>query len=115
MKETEIAYIAGLFDGEGSASVLYPKASKNGKRYKKLVARIAQCDRTVLDWVAELTGYGTVHEKSDKRDRAKTWTLCHDYQVAYKNARLFLTLIEPYLIVKRDHVTSLLDENGREY
>lgn len=108
-----LAYIAGLFDGEGSARTSTPKAS-NGKRYSKLEARIAQSDRIILDWIESEFGFGKVYSKADKRAVANGWTDVHDYVVAYKQARKFLTAIEPFLRIKKEKVSSLLDEHGRE-
>ena len=114
MDDQTLAYIAGLFDGEGSARTVLTKASKNGKLYKKLEVRIAQVDREVLDWISVQFGFGKVYSKSDKRAELKGWNECYDYVVAYKMGRKFLTAIEPYLRVKRNKVSALLDEHGRE-
>ncbi len=109
MKETDLAYVAGFFDGEGDCGIRMPKA-RNGKRYKKLEARLTQNDRAVLEWVKELFDCGSIHAKKDDR----TPNTCHALQFSYRSARVFLTAIEPYLKVKKEHVTKLLDECGRE-
>jgi hypothetical protein len=112
MENTTLAYIAGLFDGEGSARTSTPKAS-NGKRYPKLEVRIAQADRDVLDWIKSEFGFGSVYSKADKRAAANGWKECYDYVVAHRMARKFLTAIEPFLVVKKEKVAALLDEHGR--
>jgi len=112
--QVTIAYIAGLFDGEGSAGTSMVKATKNGKRYKRLRTKITQTDRIVLDWVVQQLGYGRIYPKRDKRALARGWKEAYDFVVTHKLARKFLTIIEPYLIVKRENVSKLLDEHGRE-
>ena len=102
----DLAYIAGFFDGEGCAYINYPKAHKNGKRYPRLNAKVAQNDRDVLDWIQGLLGCGNVHKKRTAD--------CYDLVFTYKSARIFLTAIEPYLRVKKANVTALLDITGRE-
>jgi hypothetical protein len=112
MDTHKLAYIAGLFDGEGSARISMVK-NKNGKHYKKIEARVTQCDREVLDWIIEEFGFGKVYIKSDKRGDLLGWKTCHDLVFAYRMARTFLTAIEPYLKIKKQHITSLLDLEGR--
>lgn len=109
MTENDLAYIAGFFDGEGSATIRMVKAG-NGKRYPRVEARLSQNDRAVLDWVVDLFGFGKVYAKVDPR----TPNVNHSYQAFHKSGRLFLTAIEPYLKVKKVHVGQILDEVGRE-
>jgi hypothetical protein len=104
MTETDIAYIAGLFDGEGSVSFGWRKATRNGKRYGKLYARISQNDRRVLDWIRQVTGFGSVHARKRKKWR----NLQHDYCTAYEATRLLLAMIRPYLKVKGETVDEKL-------
>ncbi|QZE11297.1 LAGLIDADG endonuclease [Streptomyces phage Forrest] len=106
MNENDLSYIAGFFDGEGCAYVSNPKAS-NGKRYPRVLAKIAQNDREVLDWIAELFGFGKVYGKGDG-------TANMNIVFASKQARKFLTAVEPYLRVKKESVTEILDLHGRE-
>ena|SRR5579859_7534847 len=97
MNEIDIAYLAGLFDGEGSVSFSFQKATKNGKRYGHLIARVAQKDRTILDWLSGQLGYGTVHHSSHG---------VFQYYVVRASARKFLGLIRPYVKIKG----SVIDE-----
>ena len=113
MDEKTLAYVAGLFDGEGHARTTTPKAA-NGTRYKKLIVTVAQADRTVLDWLSEEFGFGKVYANGDKRAQENGWSTVHHYTVSYRQARKFLTALEPYLRIKKEKVTSLLDEHGRE-
>lgn len=110
MEEIDLAYIAGFFDGEGDCAIRMPKA-RNGKRYPKLEARLTQNDRAVLEWVQREFGRGSIHAKKDDR----ITSIGHSLQFSALSARIFLTAIEPYLKVKKEKVTSLLDQTGREY
>lgn len=110
MDEYDLAYVAGFFDGEGSATIRMVKATKNGKRYPRLEARITQNTVEVLEWIRDSFGFGGVYAKADKRAINECW----DLRFSHKSARLFLTAIEPHLRIKRAHVTSLLDVAGRE-
>jgi hypothetical protein len=103
MTDTDAAYLAGLFDGEGSVSFGWVKASKNGKRYGKLFAKISQNDRRVLDWVQAVTGVGSVHA----RHRVGR-NLAHDFVVGHESARFFLSIVRPYLKIKGETVDEKL-------
>lgn len=112
MDEKDKAYIAGFFDGEGSAFMGHPKAHKNGKRYNRLEAKISQNSREVLDWIAGLFGFGRIYARGISEHHPQ---INHNICFTYKQAQIFLTAIEPFLIVKRENVTNLLDEAGRIY
>jgi hypothetical protein len=111
MKRDDLIYIAGFFDGEGDARITMIASGKNGKKYPTLTARLTQCDRSVLDWIANGFGFGNVYVKQKASSRHKT---CHAYQTSSRAARKFLTAIEPHLKIKRAHVTELLNQAGRE-
>ena len=68
--EAELAYIAGLFDGEGSISYKQYMRQRphNKKPYPTWQIRmeIAMTDRSILVWVCEVLGVGTVTPKRYK-------------------------------------------------
>ena len=57
MRELELAWAAGLFDGEGSTSVL--KTQRD--RYTYLRMSVSQKDRRVLDRFTKAVGVGKVY------------------------------------------------------
>ena len=76
--ETDKAYIAGLFDGEGSLYilnvVLKRKRNTIGKGYRtsnslRLSMEITMTDESVLRWVHEVLGVGTLTKKPRKGKR----------------------------------------------
>ena len=91
------AYIAGFFDGEGSVGFVWRKSTKNKKKYGRLLARLTQNDRSILEWIRRKTGFGSIHQTKKKNPR---WKLTHYYVVAYEAARQFLWAIQPFLKVK---------------
>jgi hypothetical protein len=103
MDKMFLSYVAGFFDGEGSA---YSVGNK-------LTAKISQIDRRPLDLIVEEFGCGKVYTGVNKR--RPDLQPVSQVVFAWKTARYFLTQIEPYLIVKKDNVSALLDQNGREY
>ena len=72
--ETDRAYIAGLFDGEGSIHFkrgVEKKKKHKGKGYRisnslRLSMEITMTDESVLQWVHEVLGVGTLNKKPRK-------------------------------------------------
>ena len=70
----DIAYIAGLFDGEGS--IYYAKRKEKKKKHKgkgyrysmsqRISMEITMTDEYVIRWVHEVLGVGTVNKKPRK-------------------------------------------------
>ncbi len=103
MTPTKIAYIAGLFDGEGDVGNYLYTASKNGKRYLKLTARIHNTDRKVLAWVAQTLGVGKVFQDRHgvKKSGNPARKQCYVFVTAHKQARIFLKIVYPHLHIKK--------------
>ena len=70
ISDTDIAFIAGLFDGEGC--ITYKQYMRKRKHNKKayptwsIRMELAMTDESVLRWVHEGLGVGTVGEKRYK-------------------------------------------------
>ena len=73
--ETDIAYIAGLFDGEGSIHFkrgIEKKKKHKGKGYRIsnspcVSMEITMTDHSVLIWLHEVLGVGTLRPKTDQK------------------------------------------------
>ena len=76
--ETDRAYIAGLFDGEGS--IYYKKVKEKKKKHKgkpgyryanawRISMEITMTDRSVLIWTHQTLGVGTLTKKPRKGKR----------------------------------------------
>ena len=75
MNEIDAAYIAGLFDGEGSINIkrgIEKKKKHKGKpgyrlsNSMRISMEITMTDRSVLLWVHEVLGVGTLKPKTVK-------------------------------------------------
>ena len=102
MTENEVAYIAGLFDGEGSIYYARRKEKKkkhNGKGYRtsmtqRINMEVAMTDEHVIRWVHEVLNVGTVVEKRKKGLRKngtpylKQWKRRCTFREAYYVCRL---------------------------
>ena len=114
MMESDIAYIAGLFDGEGSIQYkqYMRKRKHNPKAYPTWSIRmeIAMTDRSVLMWLCEVLGTGTVNSRKVKPGKKKQWRWRCSHRQAYYVARL----IWPYVHVKLDKVQKIIEHYCKE-
>lgn len=108
MKETELAYVAGLFDGEGSVTFgQYKAGGADSKRYPRLMVRITNNDQAVLLWVKDLFGMGRVQCKGPSKARIPT--IGYDFVVVTASAVKFLDLIRPYVKIKAENADKKVD------
>ena len=100
----EIAYTAGLFDGEGSISLV---RQKNNRSHSPQVA-VASTDYEVLLWLRKRFGGSIVI----KQPRKSSHSISYDWRLTDRRALAFLQLIRPYLVIKRKirRVDLLLNE-----
>jgi hypothetical protein len=89
--EVDIAYIAGLFDGEGSINIR--RAMEKKKKHKgkpgyrmsnsmRISMEITMTDKSVLVWVHEVLGVGTLRPKTVKGLTQRWYTLSATIQMA---------------------------------
>ena len=107
MKETDAAYIAGLFDGEGS--VTHKKYNfKRGKKYYDTWAIelcIEMTDESVLRWVHEVLQCGSLNERKKRPNRKRIWRLRIKHRDAYK----VCCMMWPYAHVKLPKIQKIID------
>jgi len=113
MTETEKAYIAGLFDGEGSVDYAKRKV-KNGrspnakKKYHycwKISCRIGMGDKYVLEWLHETLGFGTLRPRKVPEGMKPHWV----WQCGYQLALQFAKLMWPYTQTKLHKLEQIID------
>lgn len=96
------AYIAGFFDADGTVGRYKYCASKNGKPYFRLHARITQKNPEVLCWIQNMLGYGKIYGLRDNT--------IYELHFVYRQAERFLNSILPYLRVKQERAKKALKE-----
>ena len=98
MDELELAWAAGLFDGEGHTGV--QKQKKQNKVYVYPLVQVVQADREVLDRFATAVGVGSVYGPFKAYGTQSKPT--YHYRVTGKKARVVIDRLTPYLgTVKR--------------
>ena len=104
MNTTDAAYIAGLFDAQGSVEYVKRKQHRKGKKaYDSWCIRceIAMPDHEAMKWVHETLGCGTLN----KRKGRKTWR----WRCSYRDALTFVKIIWPFIQIKLHKVEQIID------
>ena len=119
MKESDISYIAGLFDGEGSiyyAKTKEKKKNRNGKGHRVALTRrinmeITMTDPMVVNWVHQTLKVGTVTKKPRKglRKDGTKYLMQYRWRCVFRDAYFVCCLIYPYSITKLEKVKQILD------
>jgi len=101
--ETELAYAAGIVDGEGSVCLI---RSRPG-RFPSPQVSVCSTDRELVDWFKERFG-GTI---VCKKRRFAHHSDAYDWKLIDRNALRFLSMVRPYLTLNRKfaRVALLLD------
>jgi len=110
MTDVQLAYVAGLFDGEGHCRVVKAKSSKNGARYYRAHAMIYNSDRRCLDYAKEILGFGWVGLNSRKETHKATKHKKNGFkwQAGNSTAIKFLQMIRPFVKIKGEQIDAVL-------
>tara|TARA_S200002703_G_scaffold157003_2_gene163859 strand:+ start:145 stop:585 length:441 start_codon:yes stop_codon:yes gene_type:complete len=120
MNDVDIAYIAGLFDGEGSIHIRrgIEKKKKHNDRpgYRmsnsmRINMEITMTDRSVLIWLHEVLGVGTLTKKTVKGKRVDGTPYLKQYRwrCVFRDAFKVCCLLFPYAHTKLDKITKVIE------
>gem|GEM_PF-1781711 len=106
---TQVAYIAGLFDGEGSVDYAkrWGTSATNKKRYlfRRISCEMSMTEYEVLKWVHQTLGFGRLGSKKVPEGRKPQWRWTCCFRYSYKFAQQIL----PYAKVKHKKLKQIID------
>ena len=117
--EANIAYIAGLFDGEGS--IYFAKRPEKKKKHKgegyrisisqRISMDITMTDESVIRWVHEVLGCGTVVRKPRKglRKDGTKYLMQYKWRCTFRDAYYVCCLLFPYAHTKLEKIQKIID------
>ena len=111
MNESDIAYFAGLFDGEGSVYFKRTRQTKHQRPGKPIhnvtVIRmeIAMTDRDTIKWCYDLFNCGSFGERKVKKGYKRQWR----WRVSHRDALQVALAIWPYVKTKLHKVEQIID------
>ena len=115
----DIAYIAGLFDGEGS--IYYAKRKEKKKKHKgkgyrysmsqRISMEITMTDESVVRWTHEVLGCGTVVRKPRKglRKDGTKYLMQWRWRCTFRDAYYVCCLIWPWAHTKLPKIQQIIE------
>ena len=112
MEAKELAYFAGLFDGEGCIHIRKTK-TKTQKVTYALVCKVSMCNFSALEQLCNSFDGSLIkereHKYSNRNNKLWTWT------ASCVKAKNFLLQITPFLRIKKDEANlALLFQQGKQ-
>ena len=118
IKESDAAYIAGLFDGEGSIEFTKRKEKKRNGTYdcRRISMEISMTDKSVLIWVHEVLGVGTLTKKPRKglRKNGTKYLMQYRWRCTFRDAYYVCRILWPYAHTKLPKIQQVIDHYGQE-
>ena len=120
ISDTDKAYIAGLFDGEGSVS--YKQYMRKRKGQKKayptwqIRLEIAMTDESLLIWLHEVLGVGTLTDKPRKgrRKDGTKYLMQYRWRCTFRDAYYVCCLIWPFAHTKLPKIQQVLNHYSKQ-
>ena len=125
MSEIDLAYIAGLFDGEGS--IHFKRGIEKKKRHKgkpgyrlsnslRLSMEITMTDQSVLIWVHEVLGVGTLNKKPRKglRVDGTKYLMQYRWRCTFRDAYHVCCSIWPFAHTKLDKIQQIINHYAEQ-
>ena len=115
----DIAYIAGLFDGEGSiyyARRIEKKKKHSGKGYRtsmsqRISMEVTMTDESVIRWLHEVLKVGTVVKKPRKglRKDGTKYLMQYKWRCTFRDAYYVCVLLFPYAHTKLEKIQKIIE------
>ena len=119
IRSEDIAYLAGLFDGEGSIYFAKRKEKKkkhNGEGYRTSISQrismeVTMTDESVVRWMHEVLGVGTVNKKPRKgrRKDGTKYLMQWKWRCTFRDAYWVCLNIWPWSHTKLPKIQQIID------
>lgn len=116
VRESDISYLAGLFDGEGSIYYKQTKQKRHNRPGKPVhniwVIRmeIAMTDESIIRWVHDFLGVGSCGPRKVKPGKKKQWR----WRCSHRQAYFVAKLIWPYMHIKLPAIQKIIEHYSKE-
>ena len=118
--DTDKAYIAGLFDGEGSINITSRPEKKKKLKGKpgyrisnsmRISMEISMTDQSVLIWLHEVLGVGTLTDKPRKglRKNGTKYLMQYRWRCTFRDAYYVCLLIWPWSHTKLPKIQKIIE------
>jgi hypothetical protein len=115
----QAAYIAGLFDGEGS--IYFAKRPEKKKKHKgpgfrysnsqRISMEVTMTDQSVIRWIHEILGVGTVNKKPRKgfRKDGTKFLMQYKWRCTFRDAFYVCCILWPHAHTKLSKIQQIID------
>jgi len=115
----QAAYIAGLFDGEGS--IYFAKRPEKKKKHKgpgfrysnsqRISMEVTMTDQSVIRWIHEVLGVGTVNKKPRKgfRKDGTKYLMQYKWRCTFRDAFYVCCILWPHAHTKLPKIQQIID------
>ena len=116
IRESDAAYLAGLFDGEGSITYKkYKERKKKGNKVNyyncwRISMEIAMTDESILVWVNEVLGCGTLNKKPRKNGHKMQYR----WRCVFRDAYYVCRVLWPYAHTKLPKIQQIIEHYCNE-
>tara|TARA_R100001198_G_C5065715_1_gene114458 strand:+ start:107 stop:526 length:420 start_codon:yes stop_codon:yes gene_type:complete len=118
IRESDAAYMAGLFDGEGSIDFTKRKEKKRSGTYncRRVSMEITMTDQSVIRWMHEVLGVGTVVKKPRKglRKDGTKYLMQWRWRCTFRDAYYVCRVLWPYAHTKLPKIQQVIDHYSKE-
>jgi|TARA_E500000318_G_C3512401_1_gene192876 hypothetical protein len=114
VRESDISYLAGLFDGEGSVYYKQLKQKRHQRPGKpihnvwSIRMEIAMTDESIIRWVHDFLGVGSCGPRKVKPGKKKQWR----WRCSHRDAYFVARLLWPYAHVKLEKINQIINHYG---
>ena len=118
IRDSDAAYRAGLFDGEGSIEFTKRKEKKKNGTYncRRISMEISMTDRSVLLWVLEVLNVGTLTDKPRKglRKNGTKYLMQYRWRCTFRDAFQVCCILWPYAHTKLPKIQQVIEHYSKE-
>ena len=118
ISDVDKAYIACLFDGEGSIHFKRKPEKKRSGTYDcmRISMEISMTDRSVLIWVHEVLGVGTLNKKPRKGKRVdgSNYLMQYRWRCTFRDAFYVCCLLWPFAHTKLHKIQQVIEHYTNE-
>ncbi len=106
---TRLAYVAGLFDGEGHIRIQRQHFRDRRSPSHCVRVSVSNTDRSVIEFLHDTFGGYIVVVNNEARCRKAHWRTCWSWELTSTGAANFLSMIQPYVRIKQRQVQLALE------
>ncbi|MCJ7631753.1 hypothetical protein MUP77_05065 [Candidatus Bathyarchaeota archaeon] len=101
LRQEELAWLAGIIDGEGTIGASFEKPKGYASTYLVLYVRVSNTKKEIVEECKRISQVGNIQFVKAKNSRWNDWYFwtakCH-------NAVKILKELEPYILTKKRHI-----------